>query len=147
MYNILDKAHGGLRYLVLFFLIAAIAKSFQNRNTTDSNSSNKPLALLALIFCHLQLVLGFVLYAISPRVNFSSPGWMNVKELRFFNMEHSVMMIISIAIITIGYSKAKRAVSKAKMHGFTWKFYLVGLILMLAAIPWPFRKVGITSWF
>jgi uncharacterized Tic20 family protein len=146
MYYFLEKAHGGLRYLVIFFLIAAIFKSFQSRKTTNSTSSNKPIALIALILCHLQLLLGLVLYKFSGKVNFSE-GWMKVKELRFFNMEHAVMMIIALVIITIGYSKAKRAVSSAKMHGITWKYYLVGLILIVVAIPWPFRKLGITTWF
>jgi heme A synthase len=146
MYNILDKAHGGLRYLVLLFLILAIAKSFSARKTTDANSTNKPFALIALILCHLQLVLGFGLYFISNKVNFVE-GWMKMKLERFFNMEHALMMVIAIALITIGYSKAKRATDRAKMHSLTWKFYLVGLLIILASIPWPFRNLGITSWF
>jgi hypothetical protein len=62
--------------------------------------------------------------------------------LRFYLVEHISLMIVAIILITVGYSKAKKAAS--------WKpvftYYLIGLILILASIPWPFR-IPVAGWF
>jgi hypothetical protein len=67
--------------------------------------------------------------------------------VRFYTMEHLVGMLIAIALITIGYSKSKRAATDAKKFGAIATFYLIGLILILASIPWPFRENLGGSWF
>ncbi len=47
------------------------------------------------------------------------------------------MMLIAIILITIGYRKAKVGNAKG-----VFTYYLIALLLMLAAIPWPFRALG-----
>jgi membrane protein DedA with SNARE-associated domain len=98
-----------------------------------------------LIATHAQLVLGLILYFISPYVNFAS-GVMKDKILRFYTIEHFVGMILAIVLITIGYSRAKRqneAGAKFRTH---YVYYLLGLIIILLSIPWPFRDLG-AGWF
>jgi hypothetical protein len=55
-------------------------------------------------------------------------------------------MIIAIILVTIGHAKAKRASEPAKKHKTILLFYAIGLILILASIPWPFRQLG-AGWF
>jgi hypothetical protein len=50
------------------------------------------------------------------------------------------MMLIAIIIIHIGRSKSKKANSDLGKHKAAFWYYLIGLILILASIPWPFRK-------
>ena len=62
---------------------------------------------------------------------------------RFLWIEHPLMMVLAIVLITIARGKAKALNYKA-----TGWLLLVALILILAAIPWPFRDVGAgRSWF
>ena len=67
---------------------------------------------------------------------------------RFFGMEHFAGMLIAIALITIGYSKSKKADTPADKFKKIKVFYLIGFLLILAFIPWPFREnLHVTSWF
>jgi uncharacterized membrane protein YwaF len=75
-------------------------------------------------------------------------GWMTEKTgvLRFYGMEHILLMIIAIILVTIGHAKAKRASEPSKKHKTILLFYAIGLILIIASIPWPFRQLG-AGWF
>ena len=66
--------------------------------------------------------------------------------LRFYTIEHVLLMVVAIALITVGYSKSKKSATDANKFGAVARFYLVGLILILGSIPWPFRDLG-AGWF
>ena len=143
----LQHAHSSLRWLVLIFLVVAVVNALMKRNSgAEFGKSDKMPALLALIFTHVQLVLGFILYFISNKVNFQE-GFMKDPLTRFYSMEHIAMMLIAIVLITIGYSKSKRQTVASKKHTTILIFYGIGLLLILAAIPWPFRAALGGGWF
>ncbi|MTI22587.1 cytochrome B [Fulvivirga sp. RKSG066] len=144
MYDILRHAHSGLRWLVLIALVIAIFNAFSKKGKPFT-SGDKKLSLFALIFTHLQFVIGLILYFVSPKVVFAGTS-MKSEVLRFYLVEHSLIMILAIVLITIGYSKAKRATIDAKKFKTIGIFYLIGLLLILAGIPWPFRDLG-AGWF
>jgi len=56
------------------------------------------------------------------------------------------MMILAIILITVGYSTAKRAGTSLAKHKKIAIYYGIGLLLILASIPWPFRGLG-AGWF
>lgn len=146
MYSMLTHAHSGLRWLVLIFLLLAIVNAGRKMGgSTAYGASDKRLGLFALIFTHIQLILGLILYFISPKVQFGA-GTMGDALLRFYTVEHISLMLISIVLITIGYSKAKRQEADSKKFKTTFWYYLIALVLILVAIPWPFRNLG-ASWF
>ena len=144
MYKMLLHAHSGLRWLVLLFLVLAIASAWSNWSKKADYPAGK-MALLGFIFTHVQLVLGLILYCISPKVQFAA-GVMKDSVLRFYTVEHITLMLAAIAIITVGYSKAKRQTEKALGHKVIFNYYLIGLVLILVSIPWPFRGLG-AGWF
>lgn len=146
MYEILKSAHSGLRWLVLATLIIAIVNSLgKTKGGITFSARDKRKALFALIFTHIQFLIGIVLYFISPKVVFDGAS-MKSDVLRFFLVEHSVMMLLAVVLITVGYSKAKRTAMDGKKFKSIMIFYLIGLLIILAAIPWPFRALG-GSWF
>jgi heme/copper-type cytochrome/quinol oxidase subunit 2 len=146
MYNILQSAHSGLRWLVLVFLLAAIVNGLMKwQAKAEAKKMDKTISLLGLMFTHIQIVIGLVLYFMSPKVNFNE-GWMKDSMSRFYGMEHILMMIIAAVVITIGYSKAKRQEAPKKFKT-TFIFYLIGLLIILAGIPWPFRAELGGGWF
>ncbi|HEY9116928.1 MAG TPA: cytochrome B [Roseivirga sp.] len=145
MYNGLVHAHSGLRWVVLILLLVAIFNAFSKKKAGVWTAKDKKITLFTMIFTHLQLVLGLVLYFISEKVQFVE-GFMKNPVYRFYAVEHISLMLIAIALITIGYSKSKRAETDAKKFGAVATFYLIGLILILISIPWPFRDLG-AAWF
>ena len=144
MYNGLLHAHSGLRWLVLLFLLLAIATAWSNWSKKNDYPAGK-MPLLGLIFTHIQLLLGLVLYFMSPKVQFTA-GVMKETMLRFYTVEHLVGMLIAVVLITMGYSKAKKAAPAAAGHRKILVFYGIGLLLILLSIPWPFRGLG-AGWF
>jgi membrane protein DedA with SNARE-associated domain len=95
------------------------------------------------------LVVGLVMYFMSP---WFSALTNNAKEVmanpqaRFFAVEHISMMIIAIALITVGYSRAKRQEDDKRKSKTILIFYGIGLVLIFAMIPWPFLK-EFGTWF
>lgn len=141
--TILNHSHSGLRWLVLVFLIFAVANAFTAKTF---EKKHKIINLFALITVHLQLVIGLVQYFLSDKVQFID-GWMKNPLLRFYGMEHLVGMLIAIILITIGYSKAKRKGNPADKFKAIRIFYTLGLIIILLFIPWPFRSILGGGWF
>jgi heme A synthase len=141
----LKYAHSGLRWVALILLVVAIFNALSSKGKGKYEKKDKMLNLFAMIVLHIQLLIGLVLYFISPNVKFIE-GWMKVKQLRFYGMEHLLIMVIAIAVVTIGRKKAENASNIAKKHGTIVKWFTIGLILILAGIPWPFRGFG-TGWF
>jgi membrane protein DedA with SNARE-associated domain len=146
MYEGLIHAHSGLRWIVLALIVWALFKAVTGwSGKKDYQKSDRLAALLALIFTHIQLLIGLALYFFSSKVSFES-GVMESQVLRFYTVEHISMMIIAIALITIGFSTAKRLSDSVARHKRIAITYGVGLLLIIAAIPWPFRELG-AGWF
>jgi membrane protein DedA with SNARE-associated domain len=146
LYSVFVHIHSGLRWLVFIFILAAIViAAVRLSRKAPSNQKDCVINRLVLIFTHLQLVLGLVLYFISPKVVFEAAS-MKSGMLRFFLVEHISLMIIAVVLITIGYIKSDRAEEGAKKHKQLIVYYSVALLLILAAIPWPFRGLG-AGWF
>lgn len=142
LYSILKHAHSGTRWLVLvFLLLALVAALIKMMNKKDYAGSDRLLGMLAMSFTHLQLLIGVVLYFISGKVVFSTESFKN-DMLRFFLVEHLLMMLVAIVLITIGYSKVKKANLSAVKLKRTAIFYGVALLIILAAIPWPWQQLS-----
>lgn len=141
MYNFLLHAHSGLRWLVLIALIIALFQTFSRRGTSGSIMETKSV-LFTFILTHVQLLVGLILYFISPKVVFGA-NTMSNSMLRFFTVEHLIGMIIAIVLITMGYTKAKKA---ELPFNKAFNYYIAAFILILISIPWPFRALG-AGWF
>lgn len=90
---------------------------------------------------HIQLILGLWLYVISPFANQFLKDFNNSvhqRDLRFFGMEHSLMMFIAIALVTVGAVTTKRKpVDNDKFRAMAiW--YTIALLIIVASIPWVF---------
>jgi hypothetical protein len=67
-------------------------------------------------------------------------GVMKDSVLRLYNVEHPLMMLIAIALITIGYSKHKKKLTSRPKFKMLAIFYGFALVVMLTRIPW-------SAWF
>ena len=138
--NILLHAHSGLRYVVLGLLIAAVFTAYSKWQQSSQDDSK--LYLFTLIATHTQLLIGLVLYFMSPKVNFDL---ISEKVFRFYSIEHVFMMLIAIVLITVGRVRSKK-LAGADKHRTVLYFYGLALVIILVAIPWPFRNLG-SGWF
>ena len=142
MYQGLLHAHSGLRWVLLILIIVNVINAVGGLSGKKVfTAKDKKLSLFALIFTHLQAVLGIALYLMSPKVQFSE-NTMSNSMLRFFTMEHTLMMLIAIVLVTLGNRMAKSGRVKAVF----WH-YFIALVIILAAIPWPFRTALGAGWF
>lgn len=141
----LVHGHSGLRWVALILLLVAIGRAFARKNKGLYEQSDRMINMFAMVTLHIQFVLGMILYFTSPKVVFVE-GWMKVSQARFYGMEHILLMIIAIVLITIGHGKAKRGTDPVKKHKTIAVWYTIGLLIILAAIPWPFRIPG-AGWF
>jgi len=70
--NGLAHAHSGLRWIALILIIYAIINAILSKNKGEYLKKDKMLNLFAMVSLHVQLLIGFVLYFISPKVSFSA---------------------------------------------------------------------------
>ena len=122
--------------MALGILIVAVIKAFMGISSKRGfEDKDRKISLFALIFCHIQLLLGLVVYFVSP-LGMQGLGDMSNAAMRLTSLEHPLINIIAIALITVGWSKHKREDSsngKFKKIAF---LYLAGLLLILSRIPW-----------
>ncbi len=132
----LQSIHSTLAYAVLAVLVLAIINAFlglsAKRNFT---SKDRSISLIALIFSHIQLVVGIVLWIESP-LGKAALSQMSNSAMRLTALEHPLINIIAIVIITIGWSKHKKEESSNGKFKKIGIFFTLGLLLILSRIPW-----------
>ena len=141
MYTALLHTHNLLRWLVLLAALFAIFNGFSGWfGKKEWKKKDKLSGLLFTIFIDLQLLVGLALYFVfSPitKAAFKDFGAaMQNANLRFYAVEHILLMIVAVAVIHIGSSKSKKAATAIKKHKAAAIFYTIGIIIILAAIPW-----------
>lgn len=132
-------AHSLLRYFVLLTVaFAGISHLMGVLRKTPILNGERTLAIIAMVLCHVQLVIGLILYLMG--------GWYaadaSTKAGRFMKMEHIGIMVIAIVLVTLGRVLSKRAQEERGKQIRVAAFYLIALALMLWATPWPFTEIG-----
>lgn len=140
MYTGLLHTHNLLRWLVLLTALVAVILAVAGWSGKKEWTRKDNLAgLLLTIFVDLQLVIGLILYVISPltKIAFSDFGAaMKNPVYRFFAVEHIFIMLIALVLIHVGRAKSKKAIIPAAKHKSAAIWYGIALILFLAGIPW-----------
>lgn len=120
--------------MVVFNAIMSLKREEKFKN------GDRKLGLIALILTHTQLLVGLVTYYVSDWYtalkNVGMGDAMKNAELRLMSVEHPLMMVIAIVLITIGWSRHKKLTEdKAKFKSFAI-FYGLAFVLILSRIPW-----------
>jgi hypothetical protein len=110
----------------------ALIGLFGRKSYTETN---RKVNLFAMISAHIQLLTGLILYFFSPKVLLSDMGAaMKDPALRYWTVEHSVMMIFAVVLITIGHSRSKKAIDALNKHRAISLYYGLALLVILLAI-------------
>jgi NADH:ubiquinone oxidoreductase subunit 2 (subunit N) len=136
MYHFIQKFHSGWAYLALLLLFIASLNSLIGYLTKkEFTPKDRKIALFALISMHIQLLVGLILYIVSPYGK-ESFGLMEDAALRLTSLEHPLVNIIAIVLITIAWSKHKKATTSETKFKALYMPYIVALLLVLSRIPW-----------
>lgn len=143
--------HSLLRWFVLISLLYAIYRSYKGwfAKSTFTVQDSK-VTRVATIIAHIQLLVGLILYAVSPVIHslFSNFGdAVQQSSIRFYGMEHTIMMIIAIALITIGSVKSRREADDLRKFKTVAIWFTIALVIILVSIPWPFSPMDARPWF
>lgn len=141
MYSLLKNIHSYWAYLVLLVLILGILNAIVGKiKGKDFESKDLRLSLFGLIFSHIQLLIGLILYFVSPWFdqwsNLGMGGVMKDAQARLYMVEHPFTNILAIVLITMGWSIHKRQSDPGKKFLRIALFYGLGLLLLLSRIPW-----------
>jgi uncharacterized membrane protein len=133
--------HSFWAYIVLITLIFAVINAIIGF-TSKKEFKNKDLriSLFALIASHIQLIIGFFAFYMSDYyATMKSIGMgeaMKNSELRKMLIEHPLVGIIAIILITIGFSKHKKKTTDHAKFKTIAIYYGIALLLILSRIPW-----------
>lgn len=145
MYSTVFFIHSWWAYLVLLILVIASINSLIGFfSKKEYSATDFRISLFTLIVSHIQLLIGLVLYFVSPYFNAFSEGGMGevMKDstLRLYLVEHPLMMILAVVFITVGYSKHKKKLTSRPKFKMLAIFYTLALVFVLSRIPW-------SAWF
>lgn len=133
-YNIVLHLHSGFRYVVFILVLLAIIQSLSGwLGRRPYTEGNRKINLFALISAHTQLLIGIVLYFLSPNVQFNSDTMKN-DTTRYFTVEHWLGMLVAIVLITIGHSKSKKIVLPEGKHKTIAIYYIIALLVIVGTI-------------
>ena len=140
MYTGLLHTHNLLRWLILVTIVIALVFAFAGwLGKKEWAKKDNIIGLLLTILIDLQLVAGLILYFISPFVKSAFADFgaaMKNSVLRFYAVEHIIMMLIALVLIHIGRAKSKKAIISVQKHKAAAIWFGIAFILILAGIPW-----------
>ena len=148
-YGVVLYIHSVLRWAVVAAGLYAAARAWRGRLGGHAwLRADKTAGRIFVSLADLQLLVGVVLYGLfSPVV----AGAMVRPELvagsrglRFWIFEHPTAALVAIVLAHIGFMKARKGGPLA--HRDASLYYTLALLIMLAAIPWPFFSYGRWLW-
>jgi hypothetical protein len=141
MYTGFLHLHDTLRWLLLLSLVITLVKYISG--WLGNQPWKKTDNILGIVFTSLmdiQLLTGLVLYFfLSPITKLAMSDFgaaMKDSGIRFYAVEHFSMMLIAVVLVHIGRAKSKKAKTDLAKFKTATIFYLLALVIILAAIPW-----------
>lgn len=142
--------HDLFRWLILIVafwtVISAVSGKITKREYTSGDSRANFFFMLGM---DIQLLLGMILYFTNGWFESLKHIGESMKDpmVRFFTMEHGLMMIIAWILVHAGRISVKKATTSQAKFKKTLIFFGIALLLILIAIPWPFREALARPWF
>ena len=140
MYTTLQSIHSYWAYAALLLLVVALVNAIIGwQGGKEFSKGSYKWSLYAFIAAHTQLLIGLILLFVSPyweALTSDMGAVMKNSALRLLAVEHPTTNILAIILITIGWSRHKKASNDAGKFKSIAIFYGIGLILLLSRIPW-----------
>jgi len=124
-------------WLAVAMLVLSVLLSLLTFIKKDESTATKWFKLFKYtkwVF-YVQALLGIVLLFISEKVHFGE-GFMKSSDLRFYGMEHPLMMLIVVGLMAIGLFKSKKKATAVQKNKTVLIYFSIAMIIVLAMIPW-----------
>lgn len=153
MYPLLLTLHSWLRWFVVIVGLIAVARfasGWWGRRAWQGHDGR--LAVLFPTLLDIQLLVGLLLYFFASPITAAAlrdfGAAMGNAATRFYAVEHLALMAVALVLAHVGgVLSKKRSADPARFRVATVLFGLA-LVLILAAIPWPFVAAGMNRpWF
>ncbi|MCA6408634.1 MAG: cytochrome B, partial [Cytophagales bacterium] len=102
-------------------------------NKTGYVKLDDQLGLGLFMLTHTQLLLGIILFFVSPIVIFSGAS-MKDPTLRYWLVEHNTGMLIAVVLITIARITSKKMTDSISKHKRMFIFNGIALVIILLMI-------------
>lgn len=126
--------------VLIVLVIASVNALIGYFSKKEYGANDFRISLFTLIVSHIQLLIGLILYFVAPYFQAFSEvgmgGLMKDSTLRLYLVEHPLIMIIAVTLITMGYSKHKKKLTSHPKFKTLAIFYTLALIFVLSRIPW-----------
>jgi ABC-type maltose transport system permease subunit len=139
MYELLKTIHSYNRYVLLALLAFVLVRSligWLGNKPYDKLDNATSGALVG--FTHLQLLVGIVLYAgLSPLTQQAFQdfgGAMKNSMLRYWAIEHFIMMLLAVVFIQLARTLSKKASDDTTRHKRTAIYLLIATLLILGSL-------------
>lgn len=139
--------HNLLRWIVLIMLLISIVKAYKGYTSGQAfKDGDRKTWLFTMIAAHTTLLIGLYQWLMGRYgvISMHLPEGAAAPEgkfLRFYQIEHPLIMIAAIVLITLAYGVAKKPLDDKTKYGKALRFFIYALVLILLMIPWPFREV------
>ncbi len=141
MYTGLLHTHSLLRYVVLILLIVVIIQSLMGwLSRKPYGALDNRLGLFLFISTHTQLLVGLILFFVSPFVQFSGAA-MKDPSTRYWLVEHNTAMLIAIVLITLARTTSKKMHDSNAKHKRMFIFNAIALVIILVTIALSGRGI------
>lgn len=137
--------HNALRWVIVIAGLVAVVKAILNASARKPYQKGPGTVFVAAL--HVELLVGLILYfgvsGLAAAFRADPGASMKIAALRFFGVEHLVLMLSAVIVATIGGARARRAADEAQKNKTARTFFLIALVLLALGIPWPFRGDGV----
>lgn len=134
MHHTLLATHSILRYLILIFLLIVIVQSLMGwLGKKPYTSTDNRTGLFLFILTHTQLLVGIILFFVSPVVMFSGEA-MKEPATRYWLVEHNTAMLVAIVFITLARTTSKKMQTDEAKHRRLFIFNVIALVIILATV-------------
>jgi hypothetical protein len=145
--------HNLLRWVILILLLVSLVKAYSGwQQKKVFSQGDKRIWLFTMIAGHITLLLGLYQWLLGRygMLKTDLPEGVSVmkdKFYRFFWVEHPLFMILAIVMLTLAHGMAKKAVPDEVKYKRAFWFFIIALLMILVAVPWPFRTGIGRPWF
>jgi len=151
MYQILLLFHNYIRWLVLASLLYAIFRAYKGYvSKSEFSKTDNAVRHWTATITHMQFMLGMLLYFQSPIIKYLGANFkkaLNNFDVTFFGLIHSSLMLTAVVFITMGSAKSKRKPTDREKFKTMLVWFLIALIIIFIAIPWPFSPFANRPYF
>lgn len=151
MYPFVLTIHNILRWLIILSAVLVLVRAYSGwfGKKRWIPSDNRAGAIFTMLL-DIQFLVGLILYFfLSPTTMGALNDFgaaMKATLVRYFAVEHVLMMLAALLIAHVGRTLSKKASTDTAKHRAAAIWFTIAVLLILAAIPWPFLAAG-RPWF